>query len=353
MIAGRAFVTNILPRLTTALRWPSQKKPGLSAHPQVQRPDVAINIGFTWYGLLALGVPTRTLRGMPDEFIDGMARRASMLGDNFPDTPNDVSFLQKWDKVWRHGLDIGPNDDRVHVITLNAQMRPETGDDPLETATAAIMAMVDGTSVRLLKGHDRDDDVPYQNLSALFEGDKPSPKEHFGYTDAIGDPVFEGQYINGEENDYRVGNGAVDGSGTWRPLATGEFLLGYPDEAQEIPGATMPLDFSRNGTFVAYRKLHQNVASFRDYVTTTATDLGAVFGVVVQTEAEDLLKAKIAGRWTDGVPLATAPTQKDWDAFNEKYPEVDPYKDPAATRCATMRSVISSTRPIPRARDAR
>ena len=46
-------------------------------------------------------------------------------------------------------------------------------------------------------------------------------------------------------------------------LKAGEFLLGYPDEAQEIAGAAMPLDFSRNGTFMAYRKLHQNVVEFQ------------------------------------------------------------------------------------------
>ena len=72
------------------------------------------------------------------------------------------------------------------------------------------------------------------------------------------------------------GNGAVDGAGNWRPLATGEFLLGYPDEAQEIAGAAMPLDFSRNGTFMAYRKLHQNVVAFPNFITETAARFGAV-----------------------------------------------------------------------------
>src|ERR1700730_18437171 len=73
--AGRKFVTRLLPLITTALRWPSS-----AAVPTgkitLQRPEVAVNIAFTWYGLLALGVPTRTLRGMPDEFIDGMVARA-------------------------------------------------------------------------------------------------------------------------------------------------------------------------------------------------------------------------------------------------------------------------------------
>ncbi len=64
--AGRKFVTELLPKITTALPWPS-----------AQPPAVTINVAFTWYGLLALGLPTRTLRGMPDEFIDGMIKRGT------------------------------------------------------------------------------------------------------------------------------------------------------------------------------------------------------------------------------------------------------------------------------------
>ena len=76
-------------------------------------------------------------------------------------------------------------------------------------------------------------------LTAIMKGRPdgsvvPSPKEHFGFTDALGDPVFEGQYPRDFEMSEARGNGAVDGAGNWRPLATGELLLGYPDEAQEI-----------------------------------------------------------------------------------------------------------------------
>jgi deferrochelatase/peroxidase EfeB len=334
MAAGRDFVTDILPLVTTALRWPSARRPIPPGQIAAERPDVAVNIGFTWYGLLALGIPTRTLRAMPDEFIDGMARRASMLGDNFGQTnPMSDDFLASWDLVWRRSLEIGPSPTRVHVmITLNAQMPPEAGADPLENVTAQILAHVDGAKLQLLTGHDpHDASVKFQELTALFDpaSGLPCPKEHFGFTDAIGDPVFDGQYGTGEAREA-IGNGAVDGEGRWRPLATGEFLLGYPDEAQEIAGMAMPLDFSRNGTFVAYRKLHQNVASFRDFLTKTALQFGAVFGIANQADAYDLLMAKIAGRWSDGVPLSRAPTVADWIRFNATYPMADPATQPAA-----------------------
>ena len=55
------------------------------------------------------------------------------------------------------------------------------------------------------------------------------------------------------------------GDSPWASLATGEFLLGHPDEAQETAGTTQPPEIMRNGTFLVYRKLHENVASFDAY----------------------------------------------------------------------------------------
>ena len=329
---GRKFVTALLPQITTALRWESEKaklKPGAV---RVPRPEVAVNIAFSFYGLLKLGVPIRTLRGMPDEFIDGMMARAPMLGDDFG------GGQQAWDEVWTAATsarDVDPN--TVHMlVTLNAQMKRNGGAvDALETTTQAIEELCRSSGVRILPGHNPPGQQPaasWQELSALLgrapDGTYfPMPTEHFGFTDAIGDPVFEGQFGDRAEANAEVGNGALDGAGKWRPLATGEFLLGYPDEAQEIAGAAMPLDFSRNGTFMAYRKLHQNVVAFRTFMTETAARFGAVFGIDDPSAAEDTLKAKIAGRWQDGVPLARAPTVADWKAFNLKYPNVSPEQD--------------------------
>ena len=76
--AGRRFLMDILPLVTTAQRW---TKPG--EQPVVPRPEVAVNVAFTFAGLDALGIPTRTLAQFPDEFIDGMVKRAPILGDDF------------------------------------------------------------------------------------------------------------------------------------------------------------------------------------------------------------------------------------------------------------------------------
>ena len=46
------------------------------------------------YGLHALGLPTRTLRLLPDEFIDGMGCRSEILGDVGGSAPD------QWDRIW-------------------------------------------------------------------------------------------------------------------------------------------------------------------------------------------------------------------------------------------------------------
>jgi deferrochelatase/peroxidase EfeB len=328
---GRAFVEALRPHITTAARWKNPERgealmrtrnprvkdvvraegvPDYPGEVQLMKPKVAINIAFTFYGLYALDVPTRTLRAMPDEFIDGMEQRAPILGDDL--------FLDNRDAVWRNSR----GDTRVHMlISLNAEMNDDgTPINELDAQTIALQKLCadSGGGVVLLAGTGPDNAM-WQEMSAVLrpDGDVMSPtnKEHFGLSDGFGDPVFEGQFSPEAERLRMIGGGKVLPDNGWAPLATGEFLLGHPDEAQEIPGAAMPIEFSRNGTFMAYRKLHENVASFAGYIGQIGADY-ARLNAVSQSEAEDTVTAKMVGRWSDGVPLMAAPTHGDWLAFN-------------------------------------
>ncbi len=348
--AGRKFITDLLPLITTALRWPSKQRIPTGKR-EVRRPEVAVNIAFTWYGLLALGIPTRTLRRIPDEFIDGMAGRAAMLGDDF----NGPDWKNSWDEVWiNSGRDHGTHPDTVHIlIMLNAQMNPDgSAVAALDAKTTEIEVLRLKTGgVRLLSGHNPKGQPrrQFQELSAILERDSggevtASTKEHFGFADGIGDPVFEGQYPNGYEQAFKEGNGAMDGKGNWRPLATGEFLLGYPNEAQETADAAMPLAFSRNGTFIAYRKLRQNVAAFKTFLDKTAEHFGAITGIQSLEDARETLMAKMAGRWPDGVPVSLAPTLAAWKHFNIDHPKSDPKSRYAALTKFTFRDDPEGTK---------
>jgi deferrochelatase/peroxidase EfeB len=66
---------------------------------------------------------------------------------------------------------------------------------------------------------------------------------------------------------------------------------------------------------MAYRKLHENVASFASYFSAQGAAYAAATGVDA-AEGRDTVLAKHVGRWVDGVPLMAAPTHADWVAFN-------------------------------------
>ena len=334
---GRAFVDAVRAQVTTARRWkndpdalraryyPKQKdnvrKRGEADYPgEIEdggvKPDITVNIAFTFYGLRALEVPTRTLRAMPDEFIDGMAARAKMLGD-------DV-FDASCDAIWRDSA----GDKAVHVlVSLNADLSDDGTPVPeLAQKTDWLLGLCAAGKggVTLLAGHGPDN-ARWQDAAFILRdvggGRKlPVGKEHFGFSDGFGDPVFEGQYPE-ELGAARVRGGGKIGPGAeqkWLPLATGEFLLGHADEAQEVPGAAMPITFSRNGTFMVWRKLHENVGGFDAYFDKAAQAFSAFRGGIPVQEARDTLLAKIAGRWPDGVPLMSAPTHQDWLDFKVK-----------------------------------
>ena len=84
-------------------------------------------------------------------------------------------------------------------------------------------------------------------------------------------------------------------------IKAGEFILGYPDETGNLPPMPQPEVLGRNGTYLAFRKLYSHVAEFRRYLKANAES----------PEEEELLQAKMVGRWPSGAPLVLAPERDD------------------------------------------
>lgn len=343
---GRRFLSELLPMITTARRWPK----GPYGR---QGPDITTNVGFTFMGLFVLDVPTRTLQSMPAEFIDGMRKRAFVLGDRpaeatdrlaepILDGDPEPAWMENWDPIWKENrARFGSKD--VHIwISMNAKVKPGT-EIPvaaLNERTEWLTRTCKGINEAYKKAHgdargkieilDATGDrgkYDYQEASAIFteietkDGPQlmPTPYEHFGMADGIGDPVFEGQFETDEEAKKVKGRGKwMDPEKGWEPLATGEFLLGHPDESQELPPAARPPEFSKNGTFMAYRKLHENVGSYRAYFKEEAKKFAKSAGTP-EDQAEIILRSKFVGRWPDGVPLSNAPTWEAWQEVRNGY----------------------------------
>lgn len=303
--AGRRFVDALRRDVTTAAPWPKD------AAGKTVKPAVTMNLGFTFQGLRALDLPTETLRLLPDEFIDGMACRAGILGDVGASAP------EHWDGVWHDAA-------AVHVwVSLNvgaeADGRPVAALDVWTERLAALAS--DG--VTLLAGHGATGER-WQDSAALREGVGPGgaevfvAKEHFGFVDGISDPVFTGQFDPDAEALAVIGGGKYESAKGWSPLAAGEFILGQVDEGQEVPATTEPASFARNGTFMVYRKLRQDVAAWDKDVVRLVALWQAVTGDAADA-AEATVRAKIVGRWPSGLPLLVAPTWADHQRLVAEY----------------------------------
>ena len=122
----------------------------------------------------------------------------------------------------------------------------------------------------------------HQNCHAL-----PTETEPFGFRDGISHPAIEGSGIPGSNPREQ-------------PLKAGEFVIGYTDEMGGVQKTT-PEIVGRNGTYVAVRKLHQRVADFRKFLKASSNN----------ADEEELLAAKMMGRWRSGAPLALCPFHDD------------------------------------------
>ena len=237
---GRALMGRISQAVTSA------------ANPTSPLADTWVSVAITYQGLKALGVPQSSLESFSWEFRQGMAARASELGDTGESAP------EKWEQP------LGSSD--LHVVLVAVAPDEQRLEGALERAREAYRKMAGIEAIWR------------QNCYAL-----PTETEPFGFRDGISHPAIEGSGIAGTNPQER-------------PLRAGEFVLGYTDELGGVQ-KTEPEILGRNGTYVVFRKLHQRVAAFRQYLKTNSSNV----------DEEELLAAKMMGRWRSGAPLALCP----------------------------------------------
>jgi Dyp-type peroxidase family len=280
---ARNLIFRLIDQITTGQRWDHGK------------PQSTLNIAFTHRGLVALELPAATLLSFPVEFQQGMKKRAEILGDTGANDP------EKWDSLW--------HDDRIHAwLGINA-----VSADALDIRSAQLQSLMNETGGAILLGS--------QDAAQLVIDGEPCNKEHFGFTDGFGNPDYLGV-----ERDSQPGQGKLMPNGTWERLATGELLLGYADEAGELPPAPVPHLLASNGTFMVYRKLHQNVATFRTYLDQHAA---------LYAGGKEKLASKFIGRWRDGTPIELSPDQPDQSIVKDSNRSTNFTfsEDPEGTRC--------------------
>jgi Dyp-type peroxidase family len=255
-----------------------------SAAPWAMKPDCCVNLGITFAGLAALGLPAEQLAGFPAEYTEGAPARSARVGDVGTSAPD------QW-LPWL--VNPGPH----LLLSLFAQ-----STDVLESATKQLEQAWHPGCVEVGR-HD----------GAWL----PDNTAHFGYRDGLSQPTIEGVPLSGLPDRLP-------------PVPVGEFLLGYPSQHVEFSyPVPAPAQLGRNGSFAAFRVLEQDVDGFTEFLAEQSARTGL---------SEDLIAAKLCGRWRNGVPLVLSPDTDSPDppippqALND-FDYVGEYNDERGYRC--------------------
>jgi Dyp-type peroxidase family len=248
--AGRAWLAAILETVHSVQQ----------ARASVEKDNRWVSVAFTWNGLLALGLDETSLASFPEEFRQGMVARAEILGDTGANHPDN----------WIGGL---ASPDLHAIVILFARDAAER--KRCEAEHQRLVAQCEG--VEVLSSLDLEATPPFEYAH-----------DHFGYRDRMSQPVIEGA---GEETT----------PGTGAPLKAGEFILGYPDENGPPANLPQPETLARNGSYLAYRRLQEHVGRFREFLRQQGRT----------PEEQELIAAKLMGRWRSGAPLVLSPDKDD------------------------------------------
>jgi Dyp-type peroxidase family len=261
--ASRSWLGTITQSLTTAER--------LSG-----RPKTALQVAFSRQGLQALGVPEGMIRGFSPEFISGMSgeeSRSRRLGDVQSNAPS----------TWLWG---GPSNVPHLILMLYA----DTG--ALEGWQKSVVGKLPQGGVKLLR----------HLGNSVTDGYEP-----FGFRDGMSQPEIDWRLERqvGSKDQLEYGN----------LVSAGEWLLGYANEygkytdrplvdpkddpenkllsAEEQPDKK---DLGRNGAYLVFRQLEQNVPGFWQFLDTEANH---------DPRERRKLAETMVGRTMEGEPLVS------------------------------------------------
>jgi Dyp-type peroxidase family len=256
--------------------------------------DVWLNIAVSSGGLSKLlkgGDHAGDLRLFADQgFRRGLAARSSLLGD--PTNPCAEGNPANW-------VFGGPGREADVLLILGAD-REEEGAQVLARLRA--QAVASGLTVL------------YEESARKLDG---IGKEHFGFQDGISQPGVRGR-LSGFPGDFMTPR-TIDPSSlpdAWLYglpgqylVWPGEFVFGYPRSGADpltpgqvnLPGPA----WSRNGSYLVFRRLRQDVAAFRAFAAESANALSKRPGF--NGVSPEWVAARLVGRWPSGAPVSRVP----------------------------------------------
>ena len=258
----------------------------------------ALQVAFTGDGLRALGFGDDTLQTFDQAFWEGMDApyRQRILGDDGESAPGN----------WRWGTEESP----AHVLVMLFAVDADTLDARVETVRDGLQGLAET---------ERLDTTSFEPA-----------REHFGFRDGISQPIVEGLSRTGPAENT---------------VPPGEFFLGYPNAYDKLPVSPsvdpdrdadhlLPRvekdylgergDLGRNGTYVVFRQLSQDVKGFWRFVTEASKE------VYHDAGKRRKLAAKMVGRWRNGAPITLSPDDPEGEVRDDFGYEA---QDSDGTRC--------------------
>lgn len=240
-----------------------------------------VNVGLTASGIRKLA-PNREaeFQSFP-AFSEGPAARAAELRDE------DLSDPARW-ILGQAGQDVDA------VVTVAADdvedLRVEIDKERARASRHGLMVVFE----------QRGDTLPGHRKG----------HEHFGFKDGISQPGVIG-FHEPDESDRTQ---RKDHPGT-DMIQPGEFVLGLPRHGAEgTPDAPHACpSWMNNGSFQVFRRLAQDVPAWWAQVTRQRASLPED-----DPMSEDVLAAKLVGRWRSGTPLANAPERDNRSSRNRR-----------------------------------
>lgn len=322
---AKEWLSKVASLITTVQAWDSDQQ----VHPHEL--DTAINIAINHKGLKILGLHDKTLKSFPESFQEGIAPepkgndklhpRSILLGDTEESAPFKWSINNP-----------NKDDTQFHILLIFSGKTQEAVDALINASPFSDIAS-GNAGVK---------------LTTTQQGSVPTTgREPFGFRDGISNPWIEGtRYVSRDTNrkhgvplklgDKQIVKKGLDGDldRIWNlkhtpVVRTGEFILGYPNQYGQLPqtplvwndttGLLKPIndpdqdsshndirDFGRNGSYLVYRKLQQDVQGFWDFVRQHS---GEKDGQPDRQHME-YIASKMVGRWPSGVPMSLAETSE-------------------------------------------
>ena len=249
------------------------------------------NLSFTKYGMIKLGLTDEVVETFPRPFREGMmpnfAKEGKPAEYDKSRTFGDIDGSGPSDWEWGGLQQIEEED--VHVL-LMLFAESQEGLDSFQNEQ---ITKAEANGLKSLKVLDTEPEM------------HNSRKEHFGFTDGIGQPYVEGiTKYNYPDNTVKVG----------------EFVLGYLNEYEKYPDAPYVkedtlaekylqpkpekqgyFDLGKNGSFMVFRQLEQHVMEFWKYMKQAAENQ------IHDGKKDDPIRvaSKMVGRWPSGTPLGS------------------------------------------------